>query len=277
MYTVGASQELGANLALHADGVYIKSDKFNAANQINEARFPGGPVPYPQWGRISQIQAIGWQDYRALLMRLEKRFSGNHQYTVSYTLGRTIDNSFSGTSTGTINNVYKPELDEGYGLADRRHGLVASGAMLVPGDVTIGAVWTLRSGRAFTATTSVDLDGNRTNDYVPGTKKGDGNRMPMDEFLGLVNAFRATRNLAPVSESQIQSDSTTGWTCASARHSQLGGRRLELIGQVFNLFGVTNLGGIGITRQTNAQSAVFGQIPGAQPRQQAELAVRFVF
>ena len=37
-------------MALHVDGVYIKSDKFNAGNQINEARFPGGPVPYPQWG-----------------------------------------------------------------------------------------------------------------------------------------------------------------------------------------------------------------------------------
>ncbi|HEY6361837.1 MAG TPA: TonB-dependent receptor [Vicinamibacterales bacterium] len=277
MYTVGASQELGADLALHADGVYIKSDKFNAGNQINERACPTCPLPYPQWGRINQIQSVGWQDYRALLMRLEKRFSRNHQYTVSYTLGRVIDNSFSGTSTGNINNVYHPELDEGYGLADRRHGLVASGATLIPGDVTIGAVWTLRSSRPFTATTSVDLDGNRNNDYVPGTKKGDGNRMPMDQFLGLVNAFRATRNLGPVSESQIQSDQYNRMDLRVSKAFQLAGNRLELIGQVFNLFGSTNLGGIGITRQTNAQSAVFGQILGAQPRQQGELAIRFVF
>ena len=174
MYTLGLSQELGADLAIHADGVYIKSDKFNAGNQINERACPTCPIPYPEWGRINQIQSVGWQDYRALLMRLEKRFSRSHQFTVSYTLGRVVDNSFSGTSTGNINNVYHPELDEGYGLADRRHGLVASGAVLVPGGVTIGAVWTVRTERPFTATTSVDLDGNRTNDYVPGTKKGDG-------------------------------------------------------------------------------------------------------
>jgi hypothetical protein len=278
MYTLGASQELGANLALHADGVYIKSDKFNAGNQINERPFPGGPLPYPQWGRINQIQAIGWQDYRALLMRMEKRFSNSHQYTLSYTLARTLDNSFNGTSTGNINNVYRPELDEGYGIADRRHGFVASGAFVAPGEVTIGAVWTLRSGRAFTASAGVDLDGNRNNDYVPGTKKGDGNRMETDQFLGLVNAFRATRNLAPIPESNIESDRYNRMDLRVSKAFRIGAeRRIELIGQVFNVFGTTNLGGIGFTRQTNALSNAFGRILGAQPRQQGELAIRVVW
>ena len=80
-----------------------------------------------------------------------------------------------------------------------------------------------------------------------------------------------------MSESQIQSDSYNRMDLRVSKAFQMGGTRLELIGQVFNLFGTTNLGGIGITRQTNAQSAVFGQILGAQPRQQGELAIRFVF
>ena len=128
-------------------------------------------------------------------MRLQKRLSNNNQYTVSYTLSRVTDNSFSGTSTGNINNVYRPELDEGYGLADRRHTLVASGAMVLPFDITLGGVYAIRSDRPFTASAGVDLDGNRNNDFVPGTKKGDGNRMDTDQFLGLINSFRATRNL----------------------------------------------------------------------------------
>lgn len=274
MYTAGASQELGANMALHVDGVYIKSDKFNAGNQINERPFPGGPLPYPQWGRINQIQAIGWQDYRALLMRLQKRLSNNHQYTVSYTLGRVVDNSFGGTSTGNINNVYKPELDEGYGIADRRHGLVASGATVVPGDITLGLVWTLRTSRPFTASAGVDLDGNRNNDYVPGTKKGDGGRMDIGEFLGLVNAFRATRNMAAIQESQIDSDKYNRMDVRVSKAFDLGIPRVEVIGQVFNLFGSVNRGGIGVGRQTNALSNAFGQILGVQPRQQGELALR---
>jgi hypothetical protein len=277
MYTVGASQELGADMALHIDGVYIKSDKFNAGNQINEARAPGGPVPYPQWGRINQIQAVGWQDYRALLARLQKRLSNNYQYTVSYTLGRVIDNSFSGTSTGNINNVYKPELDEGYGLADRRHSVVGSGAVVLPWDVTAGMVWTYRTDRPFTASAGVDLDGNRNNDYVPGTKKGDGNRMDMDEFLGFVNAFRASRNLAAISEDQIESDKYQRFDLRVSKAIQLGVGRVEFIGQLFNAFGNINRGGIGVTRQTNALSNAFGRILGVQPRQEGELAIRLTW
>ena len=277
MYTVGASQELGADMALHIDGVYIKSDKFNAGNQINEARTVGGPVPYPQWGRINQIQAVGWQDYRALLARLQKRLSNNYQYTVSYTLGRVIDNSFSGTSTGNINNVYKPELDEGYGLADRRHSVVASGAMVLPWSVTAGAVWTYRTDRPFTASAGVDLDGNRNNDYVPGTKKGDGNRMDMGEFLGFVNTFRASRNLAAITEAQIESDKYQRFDLRVSKAVQLGAGRVELIGQLFNAFGNINRGGIGVGRQTNALSNAFGQILGIQPRQEGELAIRLTW
>jgi hypothetical protein len=61
-----------------------------------------------------------------------------------------------------------------------------------------------------------------------------------------------------------------------------GEKKLELIGQVFNLFGTTNLasasgqvssGG----NQTNATSPNFGKILGANNLQQAELAARFVF
>ncbi len=51
-------------------------------------------------------------------------------------------------------------------------------------------------------------------------------------------------------------------------------RRIEAIGQAFNLFGVTNL--IRGTT-TSASSANFGRILNASNLQQAELAVRIVF
>ena len=51
-----------------------------------------------------------------------------------------------------------------------------------------------------------------------------------------------------------------------------------MIGQVFNVLGIDNLGGVGSTYVTNALSSdSFGRILTAQPRQQAELAVRFVW
>ena len=277
--TAGVSRELRADMALHVDGVYTKSDKFDAGVRINSPDPVTGVRPLPEWGIITETQSIGWQKYQAMLVRLDKRLSGRNQFTVSYTLSKTRDNSFGATSTGVITDAARPELDEGYGNADRRHALVASGAVIVPGDVTVGAVWTVRSDRPFRALAGRDLNRDGANtDYVPGTRKGDGNRMDTDEFVGLVNAWRAQNSLAPIPASQIDSDDFNRFDVRVSKAFSFGdARSFELIGQVFNLFGRTNLGGIGVGRQQNALSSAFGQILGAQPRQEAELAIRFRF
>jgi len=272
--SVGASRQLGGDMAINADFVNTKSNAFNASVQINTPL--NGVRPRPEWGRINQVQSIGWQKYRALLVRLEKRFSNRYQYTVSYTLQKVQDNSFGATSTGTITDFYHPEYDAGYGNADRRHAVVASGAYLLPREVTLGMVWTLRSSAPFSARAGVDLNADGANtDYVPGTHKGQGNR---DLDIGLVNAWRATRGLGPIDPAQISRNDYNRVDARVSKAFTLGGRRrLEGIFQIFNLFGRDNLGGIGSSFQTNALSDSFGQLPTAQNRQQAEIAVRLIF
>ena len=174
--SAGFSRQLGADMAINVDGVNTKSNAFNAG--VADQHAPSTACDrFPRWGNITQVQSIGWQKYRALLVRLEKRLSSRYQYTLSYTLQKVTDNSFGATSTGTITDAAHPEYDEGYGNADRRHAMVASGAYLLPGDVTLGMVWTLRSTAPFSARAGLDLNGDgATTDYVPGTHKGQGNR-----------------------------------------------------------------------------------------------------
>ncbi len=67
--------------------------------------------------------------------------------------------------------------------------------------------------------------------------------------------------------------------CASARRSRLGGKKLELVAQVLNVFGTDNLlasGGAGAWVE-NALSDAFGRVLTAFNRQQAELGVRFAW
>ena len=274
--SAGFSRQLGADMAINVDGVNTKSNKFNAGVAINTPDPITKLRPLPAWGRITQVQSIGWQKYRALLVRLEKRLSNRYQYTLSYTLQKVTDNSFGATSTGTITDVYNPGLDAGYGNADRRHAMVASGAYLLPGDVTLGMVWTLRTTAPFSARAGKDLNGDGANtDYVPGTHKGQGNR---DLDIGLVNAWRASRGFGPVNPAQI---SKNDYNRVDARVSKAftlsGKRRIEGIGQIFNLLGRDNLGGIGSSFQSNALSDSFGQLLTAQNRQQAEIALRMTF
>lgn len=279
MFTAGVSQELGESLALHVDALVTNSSKFDVGVEINTEDPATGKRPLTEWGEIRQDQSIGWQKYRALYVRLQKRLSNNYQYQVAYTLAKTTDNSFSSTSTGNRTDQLRPDLDAGYSNQDRRHAFVLSGATVLPGDITLGGVWTLRSNRPFRARAGRDLnnDGNNT-DFVPGTKKGDGNRRDLTEFLDLVNAWRLTQKRSPITAEQIDSDAYNRLDVRVSKAFNVGStRRVELIGQVFNLLGRTNLGGIGFNRQENSRSALFGQILGAQNKQEAELALRFTF
>ncbi|PYR70631.1 MAG: hypothetical protein DMF88_02255 [Acidobacteria bacterium] len=285
MFNVGFSHQLGENMAINADGVYIKSNAFNAAVNINTPlqSSPGIAAtpavrPLPAWGNISQVQSIGTQDYRALLVRVEKRLSQRYQYTLSYTLGRVTDNSFGATSTGTVTDAYNPQWDQGYGNADRRHAFVGSGAYQAPGDIILGVVWTLRTSAPFSARAGRDLNGDgATTDFVPGTTKGMGNR-DNDAMLAAVNAYRAANGMAPIAELTNNSNGYNRFDVRASKAINLSGRRrVELIGQVFNLFGRMNLGGIGSSFNTNALSPTFGQLATAQARQQGEIAVRFTF
>jgi hypothetical protein len=84
--------------------------------------------------------------------------------------------------------------------------------------------------------------------------------------------------MAPIPESQIDTNTFYRLDLRASKAILVGGgRRIEVIGQVFNVFGRTNLGGVGSTYQTNARAATFGQILTAQPKQQGEVAVRFVW
>jgi hypothetical protein len=273
---VGLSRELRPNLAVHVDGVYSKGTKGNQIANINTPDPVTGVRPIRGWGNVNQYQAFGESDYRALYLRLDKRFSDGYQYLVSYTLAREEDR---GAGQQTIVDFYHPEYDDGYGAQDRRHTLVASGAMQLPYDVVLGAVWSYRSSRPFGARAGIDLnrDGAVT-DYVPGTTRNVFNRGDNATYLALVNAWRAQNGRGAIQENQIMTDEFQRFDVRVSKALNLGGgRRAELIAQVFNLLGTDSFGPGALPWQMNALSNAFGTIGTVHPRQQGELAVRFVW
>lgn len=275
---LGFSQELRANLALHVDGVYTKTDDFPVTVNINTPDPVTRRRPRPEWGRILQLQPIGQAKYRGLFVRLERRYANRHQYMLSYTLSKHDNNWQGATSTGNITDFYNPRLDWGPANNDRRHALVASGAVLLPYDITFGVVWTVRSSMPFSARAGRDLNADGANtDYVPGTTKNMGNRENA-RMLELVNAWREANGRRPISAAQIDSNRFNRLDVKAVKAFELAsGRRLELIGQVFNLLGTENLLALGSGWVVNALSDSFGKILTAQPGRQAELAVRVVW
>lgn len=274
--TAGFSQELTTNLAVHTDVVYNRMTKVPQAIDINpRALGSSGPRPLNQFGRIEETRSNGEIDYRALMLRLEKRFDRRYLYMVSYTLAKSDGNVPSGGINSRVTQSEAPGLDEGPAVSDRRHALVASGSVLLPYDVSVGAVWTLRSTMPFSATAGVDLNGDGVNtDYVPGTTRNLGNR-DNERMLQAVNAWRASRGLGALAASQIDENDYNSVDVRVSKAIALGGtRKLELIAQVFNLLGRDNLQAAWVT---NALSNQFGRIRQPFNRQQGEVAVRFAW
>jgi hypothetical protein len=270
--SIGFSQQLTADTAINVDGIVQRTANLPTTYNVNQP-FPGTTTrPLAEWGQINMVKTVGTYDYNALLVRLEKRLSHRYQYQVSYSLAKQ-DTNFPFT------DAYVQTQDQGPASNDRRHALVVSGGIQLPQDVVAGIIFSYRSTTPFTPTAGIDLnnDGSSTNDLVPGTYRGMGNR-DNASMLQAVNAYRATSGRAAIPASQIDTNVVNRTDVRVTKGFGLGGtRKIELVGQVFNLFGQDNLGGIGSSWVTNATSNSFGQILTSQPRQQGEIAVRFLW
>ena len=268
--SVGFSQQLMADTAINVDGVVQHTANLPLTYNINQPITPTGPRPLPDWGQITITKTIGNYDYKAFLVRLEKRLSHHYQYQVAYTLSKQ-DTDFGWT------DAYVHAQDVGPSSSDRRHQLVMSSGIQLPADVIAGVIFSYRTPTPFTASTGIDLNNDgSTNDMVPGTHRGMGNR-DNAALVAAVNAYRATRGLAPITEAQIDQNTLNRVDVRVTKGFTFGGRKIELVGQVFNLLGTDNLGGIGSSQIGSAIAPNFGQIPSAQPRQQGEIAVRYVW
>lgn len=100
--------------------------------------------------------------------------------------------------------------------------------------------------------------------------------------LGAVWTLRSTMPFTAIAGTDLNIDSNKYNSLdvrASKAFSLGGNRKIELVGQLFNIFGTDNLlasGALGAW-VNNARSDSFGHILQAFPRQQAELAIRFVW
>src|SRR5262249_19063646 len=98
-FTIGVQRQLPNNMVLSADFVMRKSlhelmqNDFNLFNRVAARGGPvipacslaqqGNPAAQCSNGPISVIQSSGRSQYKALLVKLDKRFSNRYQFTVS--------------------------------------------------------------------------------------------------------------------------------------------------------------------------------------------------
>jgi outer membrane receptor protein involved in Fe transport len=269
-FSTGITRELTRTVGLTADFTFVNRHGDTNSVNINEPDQVTGIRPYPQFGRVSQLQSVGNSTYRALFVKLDKRLSNHWSALVSYTLAAARDQPVA----NDLASVYGFAPEDGYSLADRRHVLRASGTLQLPYNLQLSAILDLRSSQPFNPATNVDINKDGFAIDVP---NGVGFRSGCrDMDLSAINAYRATFGL-----SAAASVACPGYQDIDLRLSKsfpFQGHRLELIAQLFNLTDHTNFA----SPVSNPLSASFGQVNQIlsyinAPSRQAEVAIRFQF
>ncbi len=269
-FSAGVTRELTRDVGLTADFTIV--DRFGDTNSvnINLANQTTGVRPYPQFGRVVQLQSVGDSTYRALFVKLDKRFSHRWSALVSYTLAVARDQPVS----NDLATVYGFAPEDGYSLADRRHKLVASGTFQLPWDMQVSAILDLRTSPPFNPATNVDINHDG---YAIDVPAGVGFRSGCrDMSLSAINTYRATFGLAPVS-----AVTCAGYEDVDLRLSKtvrFGDHHIDLIAQLFNIANHANFG----SPVSNPLSKTFGQVNQIAsyinaPSRQGEVAIRFQF
>jgi hypothetical protein len=272
-YSAGITQMLGRSFAATADLTWVDSYSDNSSIDVNLPDQITRQRPYPQFGRVTYRLSESDNSFKALLVKLEKRMSNGYQFLVSYTASKAAD-SVPRNALGDVYGFTRVDSPAG---ADRRHRVVMSAIIQLPYGVQLSAIGDMRSSLPFNPTTSFDINNDGyTGDNAPGVSYQSGCRN-MD--LTAVNAFRASRNLAAVSDNDIACPSFANLDLRLTKTFSLpGSHRFEVIAQVFNVMNRANFA----IPQNNIGSALFGRVTQIMenikaPSRQMELAIRYQF
>jgi len=280
--TAGIQREIQKDFVVTADFVYQHFEHFSSSypgvqdiNHFYAARGPALPICSSQQqrdpaaqcslGPITEIGAMGHGEFRGLLVRVEKRYTGRWQLLASYSYSSANGNGFA---SGYNND--NPLSNYGPLNSDFRHIVAISGVLRLP--------WQLRSGLFVNYVSrppvsvvlgGLDLNGDGiTGDLLPGTHVNQFNR-GLDKHMlqRLVTSYNASYAgqrdphglLLPLIMLPAHYGLGDPLFTQDARISRdiyfTPRTQLTLIAEAFNLCNIANYSG----RSNNLLAAGFGQ------------------
>ena len=238
---VGVQREFGSNYVLRADFLHNFGTHFIIGRTIGTVFNPvvGGP------DAITNLESSVRTKYDGLLVSLEKRFAHNYQFRASYTLAKAFNFANDDQipfSNGPI-NPQNLQLEYGPTPNDQRHRFTFSGVWDLPYGIHFSPILTLASGVPMDIL--VPGGGNR----IPQLQRNAGGRLfhTGAELNAFITTLNAAGGVAGVPLPLVRNDARFNDTFNSFdfRISKIFhvGERVEIepLGEVFNLFNITNV------------------------------------
>jgi hypothetical protein len=290
-FTIGFQRQLPHNMALSVDFVQrnrVHNTQGLAAaidyNHFRRSAARGGPV-LPTCnaaqavdptaicanGPIFIINSVDRNRYRAMLVKVDKRFSNRYQFTASYALSSLTGFFLRG---GTPEDADAWFANPGPLDGDSRHRFSFSGLVNLPWNFQASVIAVYASRGPFNARVpgTVDLNGDgQFGDTLPGLKINDlGRGTSKTELFRLVDNYNNT--IAKPSNGAIRPlvlprDFSFGddFQSHDIRISKIIRFKerysIDLIGEVFNILNIANLGGYSQTLDTTSFDANGNLVP----------------
>jgi hypothetical protein len=304
-WSAGLQHEFGSNLALDVSYFGSKGTHLPVSYNLNEPRPGAGTLaqvnarrPYPAWGNIGWIESVANSNYNSLQAKVEKRFQSGASFLVSYTLGKSIDDSpgistSSSASKSTAQDSLNLRGERGLSDFDARQRFVFSPALDLPfgkgrpllsqgtwskiaGGFQLSGILTLQSGNPFTPSYS----GNISNTYNSADRPnavGDPNSGPKTVqayFNTAAFARPAANSFGNAGRNVIQGPPLRGLDLALSRNFRLGEKAtLQFRGEFFNALNHPNFG----LPNATADSTSFGTVATALDPREIQVAAKIVF
>lgn len=133
-YLLNVQRELRGNMLLEVGYLGSVGRKLESLRAFNEAIPGSGPVssrqPYPEFGRIQEVDGSGKSNYNGFSVKLEKRFSSGLSFLNGYTWSKSIDNASAirshDSDTLFPQNSYNLAAERALSSFDVRHRFVSS-------------------------------------------------------------------------------------------------------------------------------------------------------
>jgi hypothetical protein len=238
--SLGFERQLGMRQVLRVDAVHNHGTDFIIGRTVGTVFNPvvGGP------DRVVNLESSAETDYDALLVELERRFSGRFGFRAAYTLSRANNYANDDQIPFGSGPIDPNDLRREYGPApnDQRHRVALSGMVDLGAGFQLAGLWTLASGVPM----DILMPGGQSR--IPVIQRNAGGRVftsaaELNTFIQDLNASGGIsgERLPLVSESARFNDSFNSLDLRLSRSFPLGRVRIDGLVEMFNLFNVTNI------------------------------------
>jgi hypothetical protein len=241
--TIGAGWQVNPTTTLDVDYIHSYANHQTGSTDVNlppSGAVPANPRPVANFSQVTMVENFTESWYDAAETQLRSRIGSRGSLQVSYTLSRSyLDGvDFFTTMRGTQRTPH----ERGFNPSDQRHNLTVAGTVGLPWSIQASGILKLISGSPTKVQAGADLDGDLSvigdlPDGIPITV----GRERVDESLAAINAFRASRGLAPIDRSLLALDPYRALDLRLTKSLPIGrDRRLELLLEAFNVTNYVN-------------------------------------